>query len=84
MSKQKIYVSTNLVTPNTPVLIDPEVCIGCNMCVEACMNDVLIPNPEKKKPPLVVFPDECWSCGCCVMECPVEEKGAIEVNWPLM
>ena len=80
----KIYVTPNLVTPNTPVIIDPEVCIACNRCVDACPNDVMLPHPQSKQPPMIVFPDECWYCGCCVMECPVKEQHAIEVNWPMM
>jgi len=28
--------------------------------------------------------DECWYCGCCVKDCPLREKGAIKMNWPLM
>ncbi len=80
----KVYGSYNRVTPNLPVIIDPDVCIGCNTCVESCMNDILLPNPVEDNPPIVMFPDECWSCGCCAMECPLEEEGAIVINWPLM
>ena len=64
-----------------PIRIDPEVCSGCNACVEVCPHDVLAPNPEKKKPPIIMFPEEC---GCrsygitfaCMMECPLREEGA--------
>ncbi|MCK4784288.1 MAG: 4Fe-4S binding protein, partial [Desulfobacteraceae bacterium] len=36
-----------------PVVIDPKVCTGCNECVKVCTNGVLLPNPEKGKPPIV-------------------------------
>ncbi len=84
----KVYASPNVVTPSKPVVINPDVCIGCNTCVRVCMNDIFIPNPEKGKPPIIIFPDECWACGACVMECPMSQEGveqsAIEVNWPPM
>lgn len=66
----------------SPIRYDEEKCIGCNRCVEICQVDLLLPNPEKGKPPIVMFPGECWYCGCCVMECPV--KGAITLRHPLM
>jgi len=79
----KVYVLPNVTTPNRPVIRDPNVCIGCNTCVEVCQVDVYIPNPEKGKPPITLHPDECWYCGCCVNECPRLELGAIKFNWPL-
>ncbi len=81
MVDKKAYV-----TPETPaadpIVIDPELCIGCNQCVNTCEVDLFIPNPEKGKPPIVQYPGECWYCGCCVMECPC--KGAIKLRHPLM
>ena len=69
-----------------PIRINPEVCSGCNSCVDSCPNDVLAPNPEKGKPPIVLNPNECdcmhstmtftWM-GICIMDCPLWEKGAI-------
>ena len=35
-----------------PIERNAAVCIGCNSCVEACMHDVHVPNPEKGKPPV--------------------------------
>lgn len=65
-----------------PLRFDPERCIGCNRCVNVCQVDIMIPNPEKGKPPVVLYPGECWYCGSCVMECPRE--GAIRLGHPLM
>ena len=70
-------------TSHIPVERYEAVCIVCHQCVEACMNDVHAPNPEKGKPPLVFHPDDCWYCGSCVMECPLKEEGAITIKWPL-
>lgn len=58
-----------------PVEINPEICNGCNKCVEVCQCDVFAPNPEAGKPPLILFPQECWQEGSCVEACP--RKGAI-------
>ena len=65
-----------------PLSFDEGLCIGCNRCVNVCQVDILIPNPEKGKPPVVLWPGECYYCGSCVMECP--RKGAIRLRHPLM
>ena len=88
MAEEEAYVkaciAVNVITPNSPIEIDEKICNGCNICVEMCQMGVLVPNPEKGKPPIVLYPDECWYGGCCVKECPLREKGAIKLNWPLM
>jgi ferredoxin len=78
---KKARLLPNPITPCMPVTFDPDVCIGCNTCVDVCRTDVLMPNPETGKPPLVVYPDECWFCGCCVEDCPIE--GANRFHHPL-
>lgn len=65
-----------------PLIFDAEKCIGCNRCVNICQVDILIPNPEKGKPPVILYPGECYYCGSCVMVCPRE--GAITLQHPLM
>ena len=77
----KVYMVPNPPTPNKGVELNPEICNGCNQCVEICRSDVLMPNPEKGKPPIVLYPDECWFCGCCVDEC--NQSGAIRMVHPL-
>jgi len=81
--KDKVYILPNVATPNRPVIRDPEICNGCNTCVDICQVDVYVPNPVKGKPPITLHPDECWYCGCCVNECPRRTQGAIKFNWPL-
>jgi len=65
-----------------PIRYDADLCIGCNRCVNICQVDILLPNPEKGKPPIVGYPGECYYCGSCVMVCP--QKGAIKLEHPLM
>jgi len=78
----KVYATPNPPGPPRPVIFNPDICNGCNQCVEVCQMDVFLPNPEKGKPPIIMFPDECWYGGCCVAHCP--RPGAIEFNPPLM
>ena len=81
MTQERLVALPNISTPSQPVLFDPEVCNGCNNCVEVCQVDVFIPNPEKRKTPLILHPEECWYCGTCAVDCPC--PGAIQFNWPL-
>lgn len=80
---EDIRMYPNLVTPNNPVIFDDTICTGCNACAEVCVMDILMPNPEKGKPPVVLYPDECWYDGSCVDVCPLWNRGAIRLNHPL-
>ena len=81
MVYNEAYLVPNPMGPNACVLFDPEVCIGCNTCVDQCRSQVLLPNPVEGKPPIVAYPDDCWFCGCCVNACPV--PGANSMEHPL-
>ncbi len=81
MTEKKVYAIPNWCTPNNPVIFDPDICNGCNICVDVCQVDLLIPNPEKGKPPIILYPEECWYGGCCVAMCP--KPGAITLSHPL-
>lgn len=57
-------------------LIDPEICIRCNTCEEACPIDAITHDANN----YVVRPDVCNGCEACVPPCPT---GAID-NWRMM
>lgn len=80
--KKAISATPNPITPNKPLLFEKDRCSGCNLCVEVCPMDILIPHPQKGNPPVILFPEECWYCGSCVAYCP--KKGAIRLNLPLI
>ncbi len=81
MSKGKVIALPNVSAPSNPVLFNPDICNGCNHCVEVCQIDVYMSNPRKGKPPIILHPEECWYCGCCANDCP--RPGAITFNWTL-
>ena len=77
----KAELTPNPATPCQAIVIEPDLCTGCNRCVDVCRSDVLMPNARKGGPPLLVYPDECWFCACCVEHCP--RPGAIRMEQPL-
>jgi NAD-dependent dihydropyrimidine dehydrogenase PreA subunit len=81
VAKKELFAIPNVPTPNQPVIFDPDICTGCNYCVEVCPIDVYIPHPEEGKPPIILHAEECWYCGTCAVDCPC--PGAIQFNWPL-
>ena len=78
---KEVYAIPNRPTPARPIIINEDLCTGCNACLEDCMADVLLPDPVSGNPPIIMFPDECYYCGCCVEACPV--PGAAIFNHPL-
>lgn len=81
MMKKKAFAVPESAASN-PLTFDPDICNGCNKCIEVCQVDILIPNPDRGKPPVVLYPGECWYGGCCVAVCP--KPGAIKLNSLLM
>ena len=83
MAQEDVRMFPNKTIPTNPIIFNEQVCNGCNNCVEVCVTDILMPNPEKGKPPIMLYPDECWYDGLCVSNCPLWQKGAITFNLPL-
>lgn len=57
------------------VIIDPERCKGCGLCVHMCPKKVLELDKNKwnKKgytPSIPAYPDRCIGCAICAMMCP--------------
>jgi len=65
-----IYSFPTMPDPCKVLEFDKEKCVGCNICVNSCPLDVMIPNYKKGAEPIVLFAEECWFCGSCVQECP--------------
>ena len=61
-----------------PLTFNLEICIGCNICIDVCQVDIMVPNPEVGELPIVLYPEECWYDGSCVSACP--EPGAITLS----
>jgi NAD-dependent dihydropyrimidine dehydrogenase PreA subunit len=74
-------LTPNPLTPCQAIVFDPDVCNGCNRCVDVCRSDVLMPGAAKGQPPVLAYPDECWFCASCVEHCP--RPGAIKMEHPL-
>ena len=53
---------------------DPELCIGCEMCVVVCPHGVFAMNSRVAQ---LVRPEACMECGACQLNCPT---GAITVD----
>ena len=53
---------------------DPELCIGCEMCVIVCPHAVFAMNDRVAQ---FLHPDACMECGACQLNCPT---GAITVD----
>ena len=55
-------------------VVDESKCIGCQVCVESCPNDVL---DTKDGCPFAVQPEACEGCEVCAVLC---EQEAIEIE----
>jgi electron transfer flavoprotein alpha subunit len=50
------------------LIIDRELCIGCEACVDACAFDAIHLDDEG----IAAANDNCTACGACIGECPTE------------
>ena len=56
------------------IIVDEELCKACELCIEACPQDVVALSLEKITPrgyhPASLFKDGCTGCGICAIICP--------------
>jgi NAD-dependent dihydropyrimidine dehydrogenase PreA subunit len=55
--------------------IDSYRCIGCGVCMQSCMNDVI---RMRKGMAYIKYQEDCSQCFACVEDCPRE---AISLGW---
>lgn len=55
-------------------------CIGCGVCTQSCMNDVIRMRGGKA---YVTYPEDCSACFACLEDCPREAIFLGVVNDPL-
>ena len=63
-----------------PPVINPDLCIRCDRCVDICTEDVFY-SSTKNELPLITYPRECVHFNGCVDVCPV--PGAIWLRIPM-
>ena len=51
-------------------LVSQEACIGCNICVKTCPQDVFDPVPNAA--PVIARQEDCHTCNTCELYCPVD------------
>jgi NAD-dependent dihydropyrimidine dehydrogenase PreA subunit len=62
--------------------LDENICTGCQICVDACPEDVLRYDNNKRKA-VIAYPKDCIGCGVCSWFCPVKcIETSIEREWP--
>jgi len=49
--------------------VDPQQCIGCTRCIDACPFDAIIGLAEHNH---IILPDYCTECVLCLPVCPVD------------
>lgn len=55
--------------PRAVAVIDPQRCIGCTLCIQACPVDAIVGAPKAMH---MVLEDWCTGCDLCVPPCPVD------------
>jgi electron transport complex protein RnfB len=63
--------------PRPVAFIDPNTCIGCTLCIQACPVDAIVGASKQMH---VVLTDWCTGCDLCIPPCPVDCITMIDVT----
>ena len=63
--------------PRPVAFIDPQKCIGCTLCIQACPVDAIVGASKQMH---VVLDDWCTGCDLCIPPCPVDCISMINVT----
>ena len=63
--------------PRPVAFIDPQKCIGCTLCIQACPVDAIVGASKQMH---IVLTDWCTGCDLCIPPCPVDCISMIEVT----
>ena len=63
--------------PRPVAFIDPQRCIGCTLCIQACPVDAIVGASKQMH---IVLPDWCTGCDLCIPPCPVDCITMIDVT----
>ncbi len=55
--------------PRPVAFIDPQKCIGCTLCIQACPVDAIVGASKQMH---TVLPEWCTGCDLCIPPCPVD------------
>jgi len=66
---QAINPECGLEQPRSVAFIDPQKCIGCTLCIQACPVDAIVGASKKMH---IVLPQWCTGCDLCIPPCPVD------------
>lgn len=63
--------------PRPVALIDPQKCIGCTLCIQACPVDAIVGASKQMH---VVLTEWCTGCDLCIPPCPVDCISMVNVT----
>jgi electron transport complex protein RnfB len=63
--------------PRPVAFIDPQMCIGCTLCIQACPVDAIVGASKQMH---VVLTEWCTGCDLCIPPCPVDCISMIDVT----